>query len=98
MASVRPQRARHARDEGGEFVTTGLHVEDDLETYLAAARSSRVQNLTVFDEPVRVMQVDEFVSTWASTRRSIEPGWSWPSRSRTGSNGIQYWSAIPTME
>jgi nickel-dependent lactate racemase len=61
-----------ARDRWGELVTTGLHVGDDLETYLAAARQSRAQNITVFDEPVRkmvcVMQEDEFVSTWVANK------------------------------
>jgi nickel-dependent lactate racemase len=61
-----------ARDGEGELVTTGLHVGDDLETYLAAARQSRAQNITVFDRPVRkmvcVMQEDEFVSTWVANK------------------------------
>ena len=61
-----------ARDGRGDLVTTGLHVGDDLETYLAAARQSRAQNITVFDEPVRkmvcVMQEDEFVSTWVANK------------------------------
>jgi hypothetical protein len=47
-------------------------VGDDLETYLAAARQSREQNITVFDEPVGkmvcVMQADEFVSTWVANK------------------------------
>jgi nickel-dependent lactate racemase len=61
-----------ARDGSGELVTTGLHVGDDLDTYLIAARQSRDQNITVFDEPVRkivcVMQEDEFVSTWVANK------------------------------
>ena len=61
-----------ARDRQGELVHTGLHVGDDLETYLAAARQSRAQNITVFDEPVQkmvcVMQADEFVSTWVANK------------------------------
>ena len=61
-----------ARDSRGDLVTTGLHVGDDLETYLAAARQSRAQNITVFDKPVRkmvcVMQEDEFVSTWVANK------------------------------
>ena len=51
---------------------TGVYVGDDLETYLAAARQSREQNITVFDEPVQkivcVMQADEFVSTWVANK------------------------------
>ena len=61
--------ARNARQE---LVHTGLFVGDDLETYLAAARQSREQNITVFEEPVKkmvcVMQADEFVSTWVANK------------------------------
>ncbi len=61
-----------ARDEADQLVTTGLYVGDDLETYLEAARQSREQNITVFDEPVQrmvcVMQADEFVSTWVANK------------------------------
>lgn len=61
--------ARNARDE---LVHTGVFVGDDLETYLQAARLSRTQNITVFDEPVDrivcVMQEDEFVSTWVANK------------------------------
>ncbi len=61
--------ARNARDQ---LVHTGVFVGDDLETYLQAARQSREQNITVFDEPVRkmvcVMQADEFFSTWVANK------------------------------
>jgi len=61
-----------ARNENGELVHTGLHVGDDQDTYLEAARQSREQNITVFDEPIRrvvcVMQADEFVSTWVANK------------------------------
>jgi nickel-dependent lactate racemase len=61
-----------ARNEKDELVHTGLYVGDDLETYLRAARQSREQNITVFDEPVRkmvcVMQADEFASTWVANK------------------------------
>jgi nickel-dependent lactate racemase len=61
-----------ARDAGDELVHTGVFVGDDLETYLAAARQSREQNITVFDEPVErivcVMQEDEFASTWVANK------------------------------
>ena len=54
------------------WCTRALYVGDDLETYLAAARQSREQNITVFDEPVKkmvcVMQEDEFVSTWVANK------------------------------
>ena len=55
-----------------QLVHTGVHVGDDLETYLAAARQSREQNITLFDEPlpkiVCVMQGDEFFSTWVANK------------------------------
>lgn len=61
-----------ARNAGGELVHTGYYAGDDLETYLAAARQSRRENITVFDEPVKkivcVMQADEFVSTWVANK------------------------------
>jgi nickel-dependent lactate racemase len=61
-----------ARNPAGRLVHTGVFVGDDLETYLAAARQSRDQNITVFDEPVArmvcVMQADEFVSTWVANK------------------------------
>jgi nickel-dependent lactate racemase len=61
-----------ARNPQDELVQTGLYVGDDLETYLEAARQSREQNITVFDEPlakvVCVMQADEFVSTWVANK------------------------------
>ncbi|UNX54647.1 lactate racemase domain-containing protein [Georgenia sp. TF02-10] len=59
-------------DDGGRLRHTGVYVGDDLETYLAAARASREQNITVFDEPVRkvvaVMQADEFRATWVANK------------------------------
>ena len=55
-----------------KLVHTGVYVGDDLETYLGAARQSREQNITVFDEPVHkivcVMQGDEFFSTWVANK------------------------------
>jgi nickel-dependent lactate racemase len=61
-----------ARDGNDELVHTGVYVGDDLETYLAAARQSREQNITLFDEPIQkivcVMQEDEFVSTWVANK------------------------------
>jgi nickel-dependent lactate racemase len=61
-----------ARDRDNRLVHTGLYVGDDLETYYAAARHSREQNITIFDEPVEkmvcVMQADEFVSTWVANK------------------------------
>jgi nickel-dependent lactate racemase len=61
-----------ARNDRDQLVHTGVHVGDDLETYLAAARQSREQNITLFDEPVKkivcVMQGDEFFSTWVANK------------------------------
>jgi nickel-dependent lactate racemase len=60
------------RDDAGKLVTSGIYVGDDLETYLAAARASREQNITTFERPVRkvvaVMQADEFRSTWVANK------------------------------
>lgn len=51
---------------------TGIYVGDDSETYLAAARQSRDENITLFNEPVQkivcVMQADEFHSTWVANK------------------------------
>jgi nickel-dependent lactate racemase len=61
-----------ARNASDQLVHTGVHVGDDLETYLSAARQSREENITVFEEPVKkivcVMQGDEFFSTWVANK------------------------------
>ena len=61
-----------ARNDRDQLVHSGLYVGDDLATYLAAARQSREQNITLFDEPLRkivcVMQGDEFFSTWVANK------------------------------
>ncbi|MEP6662117.1 MAG: lactate racemase domain-containing protein [Verrucomicrobiota bacterium] len=60
------------RDEQNRLVHTGVYVGDDLETYLMAARASRAQNITTFEEPVKkivaVMQPDEFRATWVANK------------------------------
>jgi nickel-dependent lactate racemase len=60
------------RDADNKLVTSGLFVGDDLETYLAAARRSREQNITIFDKPIKkvvaVMQADEFRATWVANK------------------------------
>ncbi len=60
------------RDENNDLVHSGIYVGDDLETYLMAARASREQNITVFEEPVKkivaVMQADEFRGTWVANK------------------------------
>ena len=59
-------------DDNGKLVHTGVFVGDNLDTYLDAARLSREQNITVFDEPVKkivaVMQADEFRATWVANK------------------------------
>jgi nickel-dependent lactate racemase len=59
-------------DDAGKLVHTGVYVGDDLETYFDAARASRDQNITQFDEPVQkivaVMQADEFHATWVANK------------------------------
>jgi nickel-dependent lactate racemase len=83
---VRHSEAHDAahRDANSTLVHTGVYVGDDLETYLAAARQSREENIVLFDEPVKkivcVMQGDEFFSTWVAnkavyrTRMSLADG------------------------
>ncbi len=60
------------RDPENHLVTSGIYVGDDLETYLMAARRSREQNITTFDQPVQkivaVMQADEFRATWVANK------------------------------
>ena len=60
------------RDAENRLVTSGLFIGNDLETYLQAARLSREQNITVFDQPVKkmvaVMQPDEFRATWVANK------------------------------
>ena len=59
-------------DDNSQLVHTGVYVGDDLETYLDAARASKAQNITAFDEPVEkivaVMQADEFRATWVANK------------------------------
>jgi len=59
-------------DDQGNLAHTGVYVGDDVETYYDAARASREQNFTTFDEPVRkmvaVMQADEFRATWVANK------------------------------
>jgi nickel-dependent lactate racemase len=67
-----PQAGGPLRSEGTPLVHTGIFVGDDLETYLAAARQSRQQNITVLEQPLKkvvcVMQGDEFFSTWVANK------------------------------
>jgi nickel-dependent lactate racemase len=65
-------RGATLRAPGSQLVHTGVYVGDDVETYLAAARQSREENITVFDAPIEkiicVMQGDEFFSTWVANK------------------------------
>lgn len=60
------------RDEQNQLVHSGVYVGDDLETYLMAARRSRLQNITALDKPVKkvvaMMQADEFRTTWVANK------------------------------
>ncbi len=60
------------RDASGRLVHCGYFAGDDLETYLAAARLSARENITVLDEPLQkvvcLMQGDEFFSTWVANK------------------------------
>jgi nickel-dependent lactate racemase len=60
------------RDASNHLVTSGLYIGDDLNTYLQAAKRSRAQNITVFDQPIKkivaVMQADEFRATWVANK------------------------------
>jgi nickel-dependent lactate racemase len=58
-------------NEAGKLVTTGLHIGDDVETYLAAARQARDENIAVLDKPLpKVVAVmgPEFHSTWVANK------------------------------
>lgn len=60
------------RDQAGKLVTGGMFVGDDIDTYVQAARHSRINNLTVFDKPLRkvvtVMDPREFNATWVANK------------------------------
>src|SRR5438105_4169388 len=60
------------RDSSNKLATSGIYVGDDLETYLAAARASKRQTITIFEKPIKkivaVMQADEFRSTWVANK------------------------------
>ncbi len=60
-----------AYNDDGRLEHTGVYAGDDLETYLAAARASQQQNITVvppLKKVVAVMQGDEFYSTWVANK------------------------------
>ncbi|MGL4594925.1 MAG: lactate racemase domain-containing protein [Thermoguttaceae bacterium] len=72
-----------AYNDANQLVHTGVYAGDDVETYLAAARASQKQNITVvppLKKVVAVMQGDEFYSTWVAnkavyrTRKAIAEG------------------------
>ncbi|MDR2761725.1 MAG: lactate racemase domain-containing protein [Planctomycetaceae bacterium] len=58
-------------NSAGELIHSGVYAGDDVETYLAAARASQKQNITVtppLKKVVAVMQGDEFYSTWVANK------------------------------
>ncbi len=60
-----------AYNDAGELVHTGVYAGETVETYLAAARASQKQNITVtppLKKVVAVMQGDEFYSTWVANK------------------------------
>ncbi len=60
-----------AYNDRGDLTHTGVYAGNDLETYMAAARASRKQNVTIvppLKKVVAVMQGDEFYSTWVANK------------------------------
>lgn len=60
-----------AYDDSGNLGHTGVFAGDDVETYMAAARASQRQNITIvppLKKVVAVMQGDEFYSTWVANK------------------------------
>ncbi len=60
-----------AYNDDGDLVHTGVYAGETVETYLAAARASQKQNITVvppLKKVVAVMQGDEFYSTWVANK------------------------------
>jgi len=60
-----------AYDEKGKLGHTGVYVGDDVETYMAAARTSQKQNITVvppLKKVVAVMQINRLYSTWVANK------------------------------
>ncbi|SES09732.1 lactate racemase domain-containing protein [Corynebacterium cystitidis] len=59
-------------NDKGVLEHTGVYVGDDLDTYFDAARASKEQNITVFDEApkkiVAYMDKDEFRATWVANK------------------------------
>ena len=86
--------------EAGNLVHTGLFVGDDLETYLAAARQAREQNITVLDEPLKKVRRGASARRLSSASRSnaacssvdqtamasSTSGWGRPRSARTSSD------------
>lgn len=59
-------------DDEGNLGHSGFYVGDDLDTYMIGAKTSREQNITIVDKPLKkvvaVMQGDEFYSTWVANK------------------------------
>jgi nickel-dependent lactate racemase len=61
-----------AYDDEGNLGHSGFYVGDDVDTYMAGAKASREQNITIVEKPLKkvvaVMQGDEFYSTWVANK------------------------------
>ncbi len=60
-----------AYNDDGKLVHTGFYCGDDLDTYLLAAKQSKVENITIvppLKKVVAIMQGDEFFSTWVANK------------------------------
>ncbi len=59
-------------NDKGDIVHKGIHIGNDLDTYLAAAEQSGNENVNVFDKPIKkvvcFMDPKEFHSTWVSNK------------------------------
>jgi hypothetical protein len=58
-------------NEAGQLVTSGIHIGETSDTYLAAARQARDENIAVLDSPLaKVVAVmgPEFHSTWVANK------------------------------
>jgi nickel-dependent lactate racemase len=60
-----------AYNDQNKLVHTGFYCGDDLDTYLLAAKQSKVENITIVPplrKVVAIMQGDEFFSTWVANK------------------------------
>ncbi len=59
-------------DSENNFVTRGIYVGEDVETYLMAAKKSKAENVTILEKPIKkivaYMEETEFRSTWLANK------------------------------